>query len=480
MLARLHPVSATRRRVLRRSAAAIAVTVVVTAIAATGLSVGAFAGFERRASDALFPSASTNPHVVVVGIDQRSERALQQTFPWPRAVDAQLADQLAAAGAKVVVWDVVFSNASRNGPADDAALVAALGHLPATVLAETGGLKPGPDPGLDELVNASSPYSPIARQGIVAHANVLPDPTDGVVRTLPVVVEEPNGTPVPSLSLAALQALNGDTSPVTVQPNGVQAAGRFIPTEGSHLLRLNWADGLRGQAGQASYVSAIDVLDGHVAPSRLAGKVVFVGVTDPLSGDHDPVPINKSTGMPGVFIHANALNTMLTASYLSPVSHLETDFWIALLVLIVAFGVMILPVWASSLLTLVLAGAYLAFAIVRFDGGHVEDLFYPLAALVVGFVVALGPATPPRHATAAASRRSSPSTSPRRSPASSRSPGRSTRPSRGSGSTSACSSATSGASRRCRPRSSRPRSAPCSTSSTSCSPRSSSPGAAPC
>jgi len=94
--------------------------------------------------------------------------------------------------------------------------------------------------------------------------------------------------------------------------------------------------------------------------------------------------------MPGVFIHANALNTMLTASYLTPVSHLETDFWIALLVLIVAFGVMILPVWASSLLTAVLAGAYLAFSIVRFDGGHVEDIFYPLAALVVRFVVALG------------------------------------------------------------------------------------------
>ena len=331
--------------------------------------------------------------MVVVGIDQRSENAIGQQFPWPRAEDALLADQLAAAGAKVVVWDVVFPGASKSGPADDAAFEAAVRRLPATVFAETGGLKPGPDPGLDELVNPTQPERPIAAEGVVAQVNVFPDPADGVVRTLPLVVEDANGTPIPALSLAALQAYEGDTSPVTLQPKGVQAAGRFIPTEATHDLRLNWADGLRGQPGQASYVSAIDVLDGHVPISRLAGKVVFVGDTDPLSGDHQLVPINKSTGMAGVFIHANALNTMLTASYLSPVSHLETDLWVALLVLIVAFAVMILPVWASSLLTLLAAGGYLAFAIVRFDGGHVENLFYPLAALVVAFVVALGSAT---------------------------------------------------------------------------------------
>lgn len=380
----------THRRVVRRVAGALVVTVVVTAIAAIGLSAGAFAGFGRRATDALFPSAHTSPQVVVVGIDQRSENALGQQFPWPRAVDARLANQLGAAGAKVVVWDVVFAGKSKNGPADDAALVAALRRLPAVVFAETGGLKPGPDPGLNELVNPATPEASIVAGGTVAQANVLLDPSDGVVRTLPLVVEDANGTPIPALALAALQAYQGDTAPVTVHPNGVQAAGRLIPTESTHELRLNWADGLRGQPGQASYVSAIDVLDGHVPISRLAGKVVFVGDTDPLSGDHQLVPINKSTGMAGVFIHANALNTMLTASYLAPVSHLETDLWVALLVLVVAFAVMMLPVWASSLIALLAAGGYLAYAIVRFDSGHQENLFYPFAALVVGFVVALG------------------------------------------------------------------------------------------
>ena len=89
-----------------------------------------------------------------------------------------------------------------------------------------------------------------------------------------------------------------------------------------------------------------------------------------------------------MFIHAKCEHDA-TSSYLSPVSHVETDLWVVLLVLVVVFVVIVLPVWASGLVTLLAAGGYLAYAIVRFDGGHLENLFYPFAA-VVGFVVALG------------------------------------------------------------------------------------------
>lgn len=141
------------------------------------------------------------------------------------------------------------------------------------------------------------------------------------------------------------------------------------------------------------------MIDGRVPASRLAGKVVFIGATDPLTGDHQLVPINKSSGMPGVFIHANALNTMLTASYLTPVSNVTIDLWVAFLALVVASAVMMLAAWASATITAMLAAAYVGYAIVRFDGGHVENLIYPLVALIVTFVAALGVqyATETRH-----------------------------------------------------------------------------------
>src|ERR1700676_4529220 len=130
-----------RRRVLRRAAIALAVAVIVTGLAALGLGAGAFAGFQRRASDALFPSAKTDPQVVVVGMDQKSERALGVP-PWPRSVHAQLATQLAKAGAAAVIWDVVFGGPAKN-PADDDAFAAALRGVPTAVLAVTGNLGRG-------------------------------------------------------------------------------------------------------------------------------------------------------------------------------------------------------------------------------------------------------------------------------------------------------------------------------------------------
>src|SRR5450759_3306810 len=115
------------RRVLRRVAGVIAVAGVVTGLAAAGLANGVFAGFQRRASDALFPSAKTDPQVVVVAMDQQSERTIGLP-PWPRSVHAQLAAQLATAGAAAAVWDVVFSTPPKN-PADDNTFASALQDL---------------------------------------------------------------------------------------------------------------------------------------------------------------------------------------------------------------------------------------------------------------------------------------------------------------------------------------------------------------
>ena len=101
-----------RRRTVRRLVETAAITAVITLLAAAGLSANAFAGFDRRASDSLFPSARRDPHVVVVGMDAKSVAALGNT-PWPRSVHARLARQFAAAGVRAAVWDVVLVAVAR-------------------------------------------------------------------------------------------------------------------------------------------------------------------------------------------------------------------------------------------------------------------------------------------------------------------------------------------------------------------------------
>ena len=71
-----------RRVLIRRLVSILLLTVVVTAVAWVGLSAEVFGGFQRRATDALFPGAPTDQHVVVVGIDRKAINGLHELLPW--------------------------------------------------------------------------------------------------------------------------------------------------------------------------------------------------------------------------------------------------------------------------------------------------------------------------------------------------------------------------------------------------------------
>ena len=77
----------------------MALTAAVTGLAAIGLSADVFAGFQRRATDALFPAAPSDSHVVVVGFDRKTIDTLGN--PLPRDQVANLITQLKADGARV-------------------------------------------------------------------------------------------------------------------------------------------------------------------------------------------------------------------------------------------------------------------------------------------------------------------------------------------------------------------------------------------
>ena len=93
--------------------------------------------------------------------------------------------------------------------------------------------------------------------------------------------------------------------------------------------------------------------------------------------------------MPGVLLHANAVNTMLTGTYLDPVSDASTLLWVAFLAVLVGLAVVMLPLWLSPIVTILLAFGYFTLSVVRFNNGHVQNIVYPLMAIVFAFVGAL-------------------------------------------------------------------------------------------
>ena len=126
-------------------------------------------------------------------------------------------------------------------------------------------------------------------------------------------------------------------------------------------------------------ISAADVIGGTVPKSKIAGKIVFVGAIDSTLGDNQLAPVNKSTGIPGVLLHANAANTMLTGTYLEPVSNdRRRCCGSRSITALIGIAVLLLPLWMSVLFTFLVGVGYVVFAFVRFNSGQVLQLRLPV------------------------------------------------------------------------------------------------------
>ncbi len=259
-------------------------------------------------------------------------------------------------------------------------------------MAEAGELSRGEGHRLLQAGATTRPVPAVAAAAAgVGHANITPDAADGVVRSLPVAVEGPDGELLPSLALAAIARLDDAPFPLTLRPRGVQLGDRLVPTGRTGLLDINYTEGLVPDAGFGHYLSAARFLpSAGPPPPRLEGKIVLVGLADPTLGDQHLTPANKEGGVPGVFVHAAAVNTMLTNAYLTHTGQTENLGWIFVMALVAAALVLRTRIWLSGIGALAAAAAYVVWAFSRFPSGRVMDLVYPLLALALAWVAGLG------------------------------------------------------------------------------------------
>ena len=193
---------------------------------------------------------------------------------------------------------------------------------------------------------------------------------------------------MPALSVAAVMMYRGSRpSQVIVRPDGVQIGDRFVPTDDAKSMLLNFSPDL---SGTTKVISAVDVFNGTVPKKKLDGKIVFIGATATTLGDVKTAPVNKSSDLPGVMFHANAVNTILTGTYLEPVPESQTILWVAAITAIVGIAVLLLPLWASIIITLLVGLAYVVFAFTQFNSGHVMNFVYPSLAVLFAFIGGLG------------------------------------------------------------------------------------------
>lgn len=228
-----------------------------------------------------------NRDIFIVEID---DRALAEvgSWPWPRSRHAQLINALDAAGAKLVLLDVLF--VEPTDPAEDAALAQAIRRSGKVILPHSFGIAPNtPD--------AYAPVMPLpelaeAARGI-GHVGALPD-EDGVLRrfTLRQRVGEQR---MPHVSVVMLQAL-GRSLPAPPP--------RLGPDANHPMIAFN-------PPGSFPAISAADVLAGRLPNGMLKDKIVLVGASSAGLGDRYAVPAGTVELMPGVETQANLVNDLL-------------------------------------------------------------------------------------------------------------------------------------------------------------------------
>lgn len=248
--------------------------------------------------------------VIIVGIDADS-LAQFGAWPWPRKLHAQLVENLTEAGAKVIIFDVIFAEASTQNPADDKLLASTFkqsGNVILPVLVEQS-------QAYGQLIE-TLPFPLLAAQTAgLGHVHVELDP-DGIARS--VYLKEGMGKAEwPTLSLAALMFLNpqfDQNLPGQQAPDNRQDSP-FHWVRNFHVLIP-----FIGPPGWFNRVSYGQVLRKDYPPNTFSDKIVIIGATVSGLGDSLPTPVSGfNRPMPGVEVHANILTALRNNSFIKTV-----------------------------------------------------------------------------------------------------------------------------------------------------------------
>lgn len=387
---------------------------------------GGLEGLEGVAVDTWFRlrgRGEVDPRVAVVALDGESLDRYGR-WPWRRDLTAELVTRLAAAGARVIALDMVFSEPSRHDEAvdlsaEDAALAAAIARAGNVVLGYffRGSLRGrGSPPPAVEATPPPSPFRrvtepPGGRFRIPSRRQVEPNldlfatasssqgfydqrPESGVHRHYALVAEY-RGFFYPALALAAVAQTLEEPLDLTYHHGDlpeVRLGGRGIPTDEAGELWINY----RGPAGTVPQISAARVLAGNLPAGALVGQLVFVGFTEPGLGEIYTSPFG--TEITGVEVHAQVADNLLADRYLRDTG-VEAQASLAA-VLLMGPGVALLAVairrhlvGSAVAIAAVLLWPAASYAAFRWGGRHLEvaaPVLAGLGALVISLRYQIG------------------------------------------------------------------------------------------
>jgi len=291
--------------------------------------------------------------IVLVTIDDQTFSSLKKKWPFPRSYFARAINNLAEAGARLIVLDIEFTEPSDYNSYDDESLEQAIRKFPNVILAG----KLVTEFGTHRTMNRY-PVKPL-RQFLSAgakwaYANVYLD-EDGFIRRYNLFQNMHDEIYFP-LTIETMRALqNLQSEQIIIQDEKFVKVGKFvIPKYEFDTMLINYT----GAAGNFPTYSLANILDDknfnlpdmdedtdifdiYKESGIFKNKIVYIGASADELQDNKFTPFFNYDGikqkMPGVEMHANALHTIINNDYIYPVSSLGVFLVVLLMAILVLY-----------------------------------------------------------------------------------------------------------------------------------------------
>ncbi len=306
--------------------------------------------------------------VVIVTIDESSFAELNQQWPFPRTMHAELLMKIAAGKPLAIGVDVIFDTPSSRGPADDEALGAAVAYAGNVVLgaAITDDIQPF------YTRTTLNPPIPVVREGAAAVAPVnMPPDADSHIRRVPLWVSlDKERIPGFDVQLYRLIAKAG----IAVAP---------LPERRNVLINF------RGGPRTYPWISYYRVVrdDEKIPAEYWKDKIVLIGPTSEILHDVFATPFARGGDMPGVEIHAHALETLVRGN---PIREVPRPISTSLAVVAGLFGCGLVVQLRALRALLAATGLWVILTLAAFAGFLIADVWMRGMAGTVALVLGYG------------------------------------------------------------------------------------------
>ena len=369
----------------------------------------AFSQLALTLSNSYFVPTDTSDSIVIVAIDDKSLAEYGRTpAEWSRTLFGDLAEIVADNGARVLAYDLIFSESTsddeafansltvaRDSDARTRIVLSAAGvQVPTNILMTesfTNGLHYGASLEPNVVLQPAADY--------MGYVNAFPD-VDSRLRRQPSIIETDDSLSF-SFNLAVFFAQrripsNAIEQVVTADDSHLYLSDELaLPVDEQGLWLQNYFGTPYNPSSEGVFpvLSFYDVIEGNFGSSLFTDKIVLVGLIDSL-GATDQYLVPPSTNgalMSGVEIQANAIETLLSGNPLKPQS--PTSQVIMIIVLTIVSSLLFnKPRWYWKLvLFFVSIVLFFVVAFFIFTSQHqVINLFYGSLAIGLPALLTVG------------------------------------------------------------------------------------------